>query len=104
MKQQRKFCFNIVATSLIALSGSLTLITQCNASDFELSGKINAEYRQFVDKGAQGQDKQQVSIAFQPQLYWKLTKAEQVLLLNLSTGMTAWTTIEPMQISESLST
>lgn len=75
MKQQRKFCFNIVATSLIALSGSLTLITQCNASDFELSGKINAEYRQFVDKGAQGQDKQQVSIAFQPQLYWKLTES-----------------------------
>lgn len=58
-------------------AGLVTLgVLSAPVTAVELGGQINLEHRQFIDRGLQGQAKEQSSIVINPELYWSLFNSD----------------------------
>lgn len=71
---------SILVTAL--LGSALSSVLSSSAFALELGGQVNLEHRQFVEKGAQGQQRQQSSIVVKPELYWSLMDGEASFTLT----------------------
>ncbi|WP_375750154.1 hypothetical protein [Vibrio sp. HN007] len=69
---------NSVFTHIVGVAATLFTFTVNGSSlfEYELSGKLSAEYRYFLSEGDQGQKQSQPSILAQPEMYWTLSDEE----------------------------
>ncbi|WP_413284628.1 hypothetical protein [Vibrio sp. MA40-2] len=70
---KRKLLCGLYNGIISASIGLLSLpVYATSVSDYQLSGQVNLEYRQFFNDGVLGQDNKQPSLVIQPEWYWQL--------------------------------